>query len=438
MDLLLVAAKRDEINDYAQLARDAKLKPQVVDIDAFTIQNVFEFSRGLPADQTFALINVGASLSSLNIVSRGVSAFTRDITNGGNFITEEIRSGSASASSRPRRSSAAAPEAGPPPPQVHQIIEGVIDAIAGEIQRSLDFFMATSGEAEIARIFLTGGTAKLPLLAQAIERRSRLRVEVFSPLEKIARRRRLGRSRRGRRAGRAARRRARARDAQRQGEALVIRVNLLPQKREIKRTAGDAANQSWLLVVLGVVVVEIVGLFLFHQVKRDELAKQKRDQRRAHQPDRPDQEGGGQPRRVKAQLEVLRAREDAIAKLQAGAHRADRGAARSRARPHQRRGPTVDPDVLAQLRRDNPTSVYNPGWDPRRLWLTSFTESDRLVKIDGLARDGDDVSELARRLSLSVYFADVKLLPGQQDHRLRELDVINSSCSKGEVLTWQR
>src|SRR5262245_12304734 len=91
MDLLLVAAKRDEINDYAQLAREAKLRPAVVAIDAFTIQNVFEFSRGFPPEHTVALINVGASLSTLNIISKGVSAFTRDISNGGNFITDEIR-----------------------------------------------------------------------------------------------------------------------------------------------------------------------------------------------------------------------------------------------------------------------------------------------------------------------------------------------------------
>ena len=91
MDLLLVAAKRDQIDDYAQLARTAKLKPVVCDIDAFTVQNLFEYSRGLPPDQTIALINVGASLSSLNIVSNGVSAFTREIANGGNVITEEIQ-----------------------------------------------------------------------------------------------------------------------------------------------------------------------------------------------------------------------------------------------------------------------------------------------------------------------------------------------------------
>jgi type IV pilus assembly protein PilM len=87
MDLLLVAAKRDQINDFAQLARDAKLRPIVCDIDAFTVQNLFEVSRGLPQDQTVAVLNVGASMSSLNIIANGVSAFTREIANGGNAIT---------------------------------------------------------------------------------------------------------------------------------------------------------------------------------------------------------------------------------------------------------------------------------------------------------------------------------------------------------------
>jgi type IV pilus assembly protein PilM len=63
----------------------------VVDIDAFTVQNLFELNRGLPPDQTFAIINVGASLASINIISRGVSAFTRDVANGGNYITEQIQ-----------------------------------------------------------------------------------------------------------------------------------------------------------------------------------------------------------------------------------------------------------------------------------------------------------------------------------------------------------
>jgi type IV pilus assembly protein PilM len=186
MDLLLVAAKKDEISDYAQLARDAKLRPQVVDIDAFTIQNIFEFSRGLPPDQTVALINVGASLSTLNIVARGVSTFTRDIANGGNLISDEIRKRLGISFEQAEDFKCGRAEAGAPPFQVAQVMESVIDSIAGEIQRSLDFFMATSGEAEIARIYLMGGTARIALLPQAIERRARVQVEVFSPLEKIA------------------------------------------------------------------------------------------------------------------------------------------------------------------------------------------------------------------------------------------------------------
>ena len=55
----------------------------------------------------------------------------------------------------------------------------------------------------------------------------------------------------------------------------MIRVNLLPQKREAKRVVE--VSQTWLLAVLGVVVLEIVILFFFHQVKRDELSKQVHD-----------------------------------------------------------------------------------------------------------------------------------------------------------------
>jgi type IV pilus assembly protein PilM len=191
MELLLVAAKRDQINDFAQLARNAKLKPVVCDIDAFTVQNLFEHSRGLPAEQTVALINVGASLASLNVIAGGVSAFTREITTGGNAITEEIQKqlgvpyDQAEAYKCSGSGPGQSPATGMIPEQAIRIIESVTDSIAGEIQRSLDFFQATTGEGEISRIFVTGGTANLAPLAQAIERRARVPVEVWSPTERI-------------------------------------------------------------------------------------------------------------------------------------------------------------------------------------------------------------------------------------------------------------
>ena len=79
------------------------------------------------------------------------------------------------------------------------------------------------------------------------------------------------------------------------------------------------------------------------------------------------------------------------------------------------RGPSVPPDKLSQLRRDNPLAVFNVNWDPRRLWVTSFVEQARKVKLEGVAKDGEDVSEHARRMNLSDYFANVVLLPGKQE-----------------------
>jgi type IV pilus assembly protein PilN len=117
---------------------------------------------------------------------------------------------------------------------------------------------------------------------------------------------------------------------------------------------------------------------------------------------------------IKARLKELRDREEAIQKLQSArtgptstllelAHILTPG-----------RAPTTDRDKLEQMKRDNPAEVFNPNWDARRLWLTSYVESDRVVKLGGLARDGEDVSELERRLKLSDFFTDVKLLPGSK------------------------
>jgi type IV pilus assembly protein PilM len=184
MDLLLVAAKSDQINAYAQLAREAKLRPEVVDIDAFAIQNLYEVTVSPPTDQTVALINVGAGLSSLNVITAGVSAFTREIASGGNVITAEIQR----QLSVPREAAEAfkcgrSLDGQAIPSTVAAVVEQVLDSIAAEIQRSLDFFMATSGDGEIHRICLTGGTSTLGPLAGAIERRTRLPVQTWNPID---------------------------------------------------------------------------------------------------------------------------------------------------------------------------------------------------------------------------------------------------------------
>jgi type IV pilus assembly protein PilM len=183
MDVLLVAAKKEEISDLVNLATEARLKPKVVDLDAFTVQNVYEVGYGAPSPgQTLVLLHVGASLTTLNILSNGTTAFTRDIANGGNAITEEIQRQLGISQEEAEAYKCGGDGRGLVPREVPEIINQSVEGLAGEIQRSLDFYLATSGDRDIVRIYVSGGTANVRALLDAIARRSRVPVEVLDPL----------------------------------------------------------------------------------------------------------------------------------------------------------------------------------------------------------------------------------------------------------------
>ena len=191
----------------------------------------------------------------------------------------------------------------------------------------------------------------------------------------------------------------------------MIRINLLPRKKKVERSD---VRQTWLIVLLVMVLLEVSGLFGFHswmngklkeqETKNAQLTDQIAQSKRAvaNHPD------------VKAKLEQLRAKEEAIARLQS-ARTGPTAVLLELARIlTPGKGPTVEAARLDELRRENPLALYNPTWDPRRLWLEKYTEEKRSVRIVGVARDGEDVSEFARRLNLSNLFFDVQLLPGRR------------------------
>ncbi len=187
MELLLVAAKKEVVQDYAGVVRDAGLNPVIVDVAAFSTQNAYEVNYDLADNETVVLINIGASISNINVVRGKVSLFTRDVAIGGNAFTEEIQK-QLSVDQREAEAykvGGSYDEHGVVPQEVERIIEGVADVMAGEFQRSLDFFLATSADTEVTKICLSGGTAKVSALARAIEKRSRLGVELVDSWRRI-------------------------------------------------------------------------------------------------------------------------------------------------------------------------------------------------------------------------------------------------------------
>jgi type IV pilus assembly protein PilM len=189
MDILLVAAKKDEINDYAQVARESRLRPLVVDIDAFALQNCYELNYGFEPSETVALLNVGASLTTINIVQGGVTMFTRDMASGGNGITEEIQKqlGVSFEEAEAYKTGGTLGEESTEvvPEEIHGIVRQVVESLAGEIQRSLDFYLATSAGGDVDRIFVVGGTSRLRSLIQSIEDRAHVPVESLDPFRRI-------------------------------------------------------------------------------------------------------------------------------------------------------------------------------------------------------------------------------------------------------------
>jgi type IV pilus assembly protein PilM len=187
MELLLVAAKKEVVHDYAAVAREGGLTPQVIDVAAFTVQNAFEVNYQTAPGETVVLINIGAAISNINIMKDNVSAFTRDVTIGGAAFTEEIQKqlNVTHDEAEAYKIGGAHDEHGVVPQEVERIIEGVAEVMAGEFQRSLDFYLATSAEANVSKIYLSGGSAKVAALHRAIEKRSRLPVEVLDAWRRV-------------------------------------------------------------------------------------------------------------------------------------------------------------------------------------------------------------------------------------------------------------
>ncbi|MBI3180841.1 MAG: type IV pilus assembly protein PilM [Myxococcales bacterium] len=188
MDVLLVAAKKDMINDYTTVVAEAGLSPTVVDVDAFAVQNMFSVNYDVPANETLVLINAGASVTNINILSAGNTVFTRDVTIGGNQFTEEIQKqlNVSYEEAEALKIGGGRSDADSVVPQdVERVMTSVAEQVAGEIQRSLDFYAGTAADANFAKVFLSGGTAKIPALFKTIETRVGVPVEIMNPFKNI-------------------------------------------------------------------------------------------------------------------------------------------------------------------------------------------------------------------------------------------------------------
>jgi type IV pilus assembly protein PilM len=189
MEVLLVAAKKDLIDDYVQVISEAGLVPAAIDIAAFAVENAYETNYDVSPGEVVALVNIGAQVVNINITTDGAPSFTRDITTAGNQYTEEIQKAlSVSFEEAERiklggRRSEGSQEV--VPQEVEQAIQAVTETVIGEISRSLDFYAATTADSRIGRVLLSGGSANVSGFEAAFRERTGLEVETMNPLARM-------------------------------------------------------------------------------------------------------------------------------------------------------------------------------------------------------------------------------------------------------------
>lgn len=185
MDVLLVAVKKDKVLNYTNVLSLAGKQPALVDIDAFALQNCYQYNYEPSPGSTVALLNLGASVMNINIVKGTTPLFPRDVSVGGNQYTDALQKeldlsfDDAEGLKLGRKVGTVSEDAKLP------VLQQVTEVIVLEIQKTFDFFRATAAGEHIERIYLAGGSSKVPGLVEALRQEFSLPVEVLNPFQRI-------------------------------------------------------------------------------------------------------------------------------------------------------------------------------------------------------------------------------------------------------------
>ena len=182
VDVLLAASRSENVDSRVAAVELGGLTAKVVDIEAYTLENAFPLIAsqipGGSRESTVAIVDIGATMTTLSVLHDSKIIYTRDQVFGGKQLTEEIQ----------RRYGLSYEEAGMakrqgglPDNYVPEVLEPFKDAMAQQVSRSLQFFFSSSHHNTIDHIVLAGGTASIPGVDELIEQRVGSSTSIANP-----------------------------------------------------------------------------------------------------------------------------------------------------------------------------------------------------------------------------------------------------------------
>jgi type IV pilus assembly protein PilM len=182
MNVFLVAAKKEMLDDYINLMNLAGLNPCIIDVESFALQNSFEASYDAQ-NQDVALIDIGASKTSLNILKNAASVFMRDVSLGCGQINQKIMSLIECSFEEAEQLKYGNTPDKLSPDDLKGIVSSVVADWCTEIRRALDFFYSTYPDDQIKRIILSGGGANIAEFRKLLATEASTEVEIINPFQ---------------------------------------------------------------------------------------------------------------------------------------------------------------------------------------------------------------------------------------------------------------
>ncbi len=186
LDVLLVAVKKEKITDHTSVISMAGKNPIVVDVDAFALQNAYQFNYEPMTRATVALLDIGAATMTITIVSGNDFLFTRDVGVGGRQYTDFIQKEFNINFDQAQALKHGDPVEGIDPAEILHVLESVTEIICLEIQKTFDFFKSTTTVDHIDRMLVSGGAAHTQGLLDTLSRKFGMPTEEFDSFKNIS------------------------------------------------------------------------------------------------------------------------------------------------------------------------------------------------------------------------------------------------------------
>lgn len=187
VNVLLAACRKEIVDDYAAVADGAGLTPTVIDIETYAVENAFGLiarnMAGAGMEKTVAVMDIGATTTTINVMHNSRSVYTRDHTFGGRQLTEEIQ----------RRYGLSYEEAGLakkqgglPDNYQTEVLRPFMEALSQEVMRALQFFYSSSPFNSVDQVLLAGGCAQIAGIDELLAARVGVAAAVANPFSSMS------------------------------------------------------------------------------------------------------------------------------------------------------------------------------------------------------------------------------------------------------------